>query len=145
MTPEQALLQRARTFEMAALVEIYDAYSAVIFRYAMRLLNDAPAAEDCVTETFSRLLGALKRDSGPRDFLKAYLFRVAHNWINDQWRAANAGGFTSVPLDDLAEAQLPSDSAPESAPLELTFERIDAERVRRALRTLTPSHRVEVL
>ena len=143
MTSEHALLVRARAFDMQALAEIYDLFSPALFRYAMRLLNDAPLAEDCVTETFSRLLTALKRNTGPRDYLKAYLYRVAHNWITDHWRA-NSLAVNDVSLDDLEESsstlgQL--DGAHEPEPTQLVFERIDAEGVRAALRSLTADQR----
>jgi len=144
MTPEQTLLRRARAFELTALAEIYDAYSGVIFRYAMRLVNDAPTAEDCVTETFSRLLGALKADIGPRDYLRAYLFRVAHNWIMDQWRAEASAPYVNVSLDEIEDdlsASFASHTAHEPEPMLLAFERIDAQQVRSALRSLTPDQR----
>ncbi len=137
---EQALLMRARAFDAQALAEVYDTFSPAIYCYAMRLLADAPLAEDCVTETFSRLLGVLKTNNGPREYLKAYLFRMAHNWITDHWRANRT---ESVSLDALEEAQLLSLSSDvhESAPLQIVLERIAAQRVRTALAALTDDQR----
>src|SRR5512136_2797630 len=84
--PEPILLERAREFDRQALAEIYDAYSPGIYRYAMRFLADRDLAEECVAETFSRFLHALKRHTGPRDHLQAYLYRMAHNWFVDFFR-----------------------------------------------------------
>lgn len=84
--PDPLLLERARQFDRQALAEIYDLYSPGLYRYAMRLLGDAQLAEECVAETFSRFLHALQAHKGPRDFLQAYLYRVAHNWITDLYR-----------------------------------------------------------
>jgi RNA polymerase sigma-70 factor (ECF subfamily) len=83
---EQELLVQAGQFETHALTEIYDLYSPRLYRYAMRLLGDDNAAEDCVSETFSRFLKALRAGKGPRDYLQAYLFRTAHNLVVDHYR-----------------------------------------------------------
>ncbi|MHB1449000.1 MAG: RNA polymerase sigma factor [Bellilinea sp.] len=81
------LLPRARNFDLDALALIYDQYSQGLYLYAMRLLGSTEIAEECVSETFSRLLKALSRGLGPRDHLKAYLYRSAHNWITDYYRS----------------------------------------------------------
>ncbi len=86
MISEQELLVQAGQFETHALTEIYDLYSPRLYRYAMRLLGDDNAAEDCVSETFSRFLKALRAGKGPRDYLQAYLFRTAHNLVVDHYR-----------------------------------------------------------
>ena len=86
MIPEQDLLAQAKKLDTRALTEIYDLYSPRLYRYAVRLLGDACVAEDCVAETFSRFLHALRGSRGPRDCLQAYLFRTAHNFIVDHYR-----------------------------------------------------------
>lgn len=86
MIPKQDLLVQAKQLEPCALAEIYDLYSPRLYRYAIRLLGDACIAEDCVAETFSRFLQALQKGKGPRDYLQAYLFRAAHNFIVDHYR-----------------------------------------------------------
>jgi RNA polymerase sigma-70 factor, ECF subfamily len=68
------------------LVDLYQSLSPQLFRYAVRLLGDADLAEECVAETFSRLLAALQRGLGPRDNPRAYLYQTAHNWIMDTYR-----------------------------------------------------------
>lgn len=65
----------------------YDRHNSELYRYAWRLLGDADLAEECVAETFSRFLTALQRGGGPRQHLRAYLFRMAHNWITDYYRS----------------------------------------------------------
>lgn len=84
--PEARLLARARSFDTESLGMIYDQYSPGIYRYARRMLGDDSLAEDCVGETFSRFLQALRGGGGPQDHLQAYLYRVAHNWITDLYR-----------------------------------------------------------
>jgi RNA polymerase sigma-70 factor (ECF subfamily) len=86
---ERVLLQRARALDQHALADIYDHYSTAVYRYAFRLLGDAQLAEDCTSETFNRFLTAIARGGGPLDYLQAYLFRVAHNWVVDHYRRAS--------------------------------------------------------
>ena len=76
----------AQQFDQQALAQIYDTYSPGLYRYSMRRLSDQDMAEDCVAETFSRFLQALKTRRGPQSFLQAFLYRIAHNWIVDHYR-----------------------------------------------------------
>lgn len=86
MSNESKLISGARTFDEDALANIYDEYSPGLYQYAYRHCGDANRAEDCVAETFSRFLQALKKGGGPSKHLQAYLYRTAHNWIADTYR-----------------------------------------------------------
>ncbi|MEA3440209.1 MAG: RNA polymerase sigma factor [Chloroflexota bacterium] len=86
MNSEQKLLMRARELDEQALAEIYDGYNAELFRYALRTLGNEDLAEECVAETFSRFLHVLNKGGGPTQYLRAYLYRIAHNWVTDQYR-----------------------------------------------------------
>ena len=132
MSTEKALLEGARRYDETALVEIYDRFSPGIFRYAMRLLGDSHLAEECVAETFSRFLNALKQGNGPRQYLQAYLYRIAHNWITDSYRCQPAATILPEDRADLRPEADPSHSAG------LEFER---QELRAALARLTPSQR----
>jgi len=101
MSEDNTLLQRVRQMDEQALAEVYDSYNQELFRYAWGLLGDAEQAEDCVAETFSRLLRALSKGGGPHEYLRAYLYRVAHNWINDQHRRQP---LPNLPLDEELDA-----------------------------------------
>ena len=87
MSEQKSLLAEARGLDSQVLARLYDEYSPGLYRYAMRLLGDQDLAEECVSETFARFLQALHRGRGPRDHLQAYLYRIAHNWIVDQFRS----------------------------------------------------------
>ena len=126
------LLERARRFEEAALAEIYETFSPAIYRYAMRLMADVDLSEECVAETFGRLLIALKNGKGPQEFLQAYLYRVAHNWITDFYRRKIP---PQLPLD----LELPSDVDKE--PPQMFTQEMERQRIRAALGLLTPEQR----
>jgi RNA polymerase sigma-70 factor, ECF subfamily len=68
------------------LADLYEAQSPGLYRYAYRLLGDQNVAEDCVSETFSRFLQAVKGGGGPSENARAYLYRTVHNWVIDHYR-----------------------------------------------------------
>ncbi len=88
ISTEQQLQRAAMRFDQKALAQIYDLYSPELYRYAVRFLGDPCVAEDCVADTFSRFLKALRDRRGPKNYLRAYLYRIAHNWVADYYRRA---------------------------------------------------------
>lgn len=126
MSEERELLQLASRLDTNALAEIYDCYSPGLYRYAMRLLGDPDLAEDCVAETFMRLLKSLQDRHGPNDHLQAYLYRIAHNWIVDLYRHHEQ-------TFELSDA-LPGGEIPEEEAVRHMRQRL----VRRAIRALSP-------
>ena len=129
---DQALLQRAKRFEAEALGEIFDTFSQGIYRYAFRLLGDPELARDCMSETFSRFLSALRNERGPDNYLQAYLYRIAHNWITDLYRSKVP---PSLPLD----GQVPA--SPSDEPFHRVAEKLASQQLRSALALLTSEQR----
>jgi len=125
----ELLLKKARQYDQNALAEIYDLYSDALFAYAYKHVGKSQVAEDLVAETFSRFLKALERGGGPKDHLKAYLYRITHNLITDSFRRE------SPPSLELDEELLPDEGA---NPSSVVAEIQDADRVRNALRLITP-------
>ena len=130
------LLVAAKRFDKPALELIYDTYSPGLYVYSIRLLGDAQLAEDCVSETFGRFLNALQAGRGPHSHLQAYLYRIAHNWITDQYRRQPP---PPVLLDE--NMQSGSDQVIEQE----ADRRILADQVRAALYRLTPDQRQVVM
>lgn len=117
-----------------ALAGIYEQYNQELFRYAYRLLGDPHLAEDCVSETFSRLLRTA-RDGRPIENVRAYLYRVVHNWAADHHRRQ--------PLPQLElDSELHAD--PEGNPADQVHGLLENERVRAALLRL-PSDQRQVI
>ena len=133
---EQDLIKKARDFDQEVLGQIYDSYSSGIYRYAMRLLGDESLSEDCVSDTFSRFLQALRVRQGPDKHLKAYLYRIAHNWITDYYRR-NTPTFT-----ELDESIL--DGGHQQAEFRVE-DQLEKQQLRLALRTLTPDQRQVIM
>ncbi len=136
MASENELLRRAHQFDQQALGQIYDTYSPGLYRYAMRLLGEVDLAEECVAETFSRFLMALRNGGGPTNHLQAYLYRVAHNWITDRWRRQP---LPTLPLEEDLRADTETD------PAQAVAQQMEQERTRAALARLTPEQRQVVI
>ena len=126
-----ALQTTAQHFDKSALVEIYEQYNPKLYRYAYRLLGDESLAEECVSETFSRFLQALKNGKGPGDNISAYLYRIAHNWATDHYRGRAP--------DQALEPEMHAD--PINNPSTLVTRQLEQERVRQALLQLTREQR----
>lgn len=131
VTTEKDLLLKAHHFDPGALATIYDSFSPGLFRYAFRLLGEQDLAEECVAETFSRFLTALKNNGGPNEYLQAYLYRIAHNYITDMFRRQPCWE------QDLSEQQ---DSGSEDVS-EAVVNQINKVKIRHALSALTPDQR----
>ena len=126
-SPEKELLEEALRFDHEALAQVYDLYSPELYRYAARFLGDPCVAEDCVAETFSRFLKAIRAGRGPQDFLRAYLYRIAHNWIADYYRRAPE-------IVELKETQPGDQDSPEQE----AGQRMRQAQMRKAVLQLTP-------
>ncbi|KAA9166793.1 sigma-70 family RNA polymerase sigma factor [Amycolatopsis acidicola] len=92
---EQALLRRLRAGEDQAFSELFELHASAVRRLARGLASDASEAEDITAETFFRVLQALRRGSGPRDHVRAYLLTVARR-VSWEWHGARR----DVPVTD---------------------------------------------
>jgi RNA polymerase sigma-70 factor (ECF subfamily) len=133
---EHDLIAGAKSFDLNTLGIIYDRYNPGIYRYAMRLLGDEILAEDCVADTFSRFLKALRSGQGPLDHVQAYLYKIAHNWITDSYRR-----HPPIPLS-LDDSILADD---QQQPENQAAIRMEQQRVRLALQSLTADQRQVVV
>jgi len=117
------------SFNKQDLIDIYEHHSPGIYRYAFRLLGDNTVAEECVSETFSRFLIAIQRGGGPTGNTRAYLYRVAHNWIVDYYRQQP---LPELPLDAKDHVE------PGTNPATMVSEEMERQRVRSAILRLPP-------
>lgn len=124
---DAALLQRIRQWDSAALAQVYDDYYDRIYRYVYGYLGRADAAEDLAANVFTRLLSAVRNGNSPRSNLGAWLYRVAHNLVVDNFRRK--------PTENLELAEWVESGEPD---LQHTVEQnLQMERVRSALKQLT--------
>jgi RNA polymerase sigma-70 factor (ECF subfamily) len=128
MVDEQDLLLRAKRLDSTALGLAYEYFSPLIYRYAYHLLGDPDLAEDCLADTFKRFLQAIEVGKGPHTHLKAYLYRIAHNWITDHYRSRK---YQEAELSE----NLIDDKPDPRIEVHLKLERED---LRKVLKRLTP-------
>ena len=124
-----------QTITRDELIAIYEEFNPGIYRYAVRLLGDVALAEDCVSETFSRFLAAIQRGGGPQENIRAYLYRVAHNWITDHFRRKP---LPDLPIDDHEPIEHGTNPAAQVA------DSMERERVRAAILRL-PAEQQQII
>jgi len=130
LNDEERLLREARRWNEAALEEIYDRFYPGLYRYAVYLLGDGETAEECVADVFARFLDILRRGKGPKRNLKAYLYRMVHNWAYERFRRRKTVSLDDLPVEALRVSQESMDAALDR--------RWQAERLRQALHRLPP-------
>ena len=79
------LIKRAARGDSDAFARLFDSEYQHVFRYAMWLCGDPDTAEDITQETFIRAHKGLDR-LGPPYNIRAWLFRLAHNYHIDLTR-----------------------------------------------------------
>ena len=132
---EKGLISKLQAFDMGAIEWVYDQYNEAIYRYGYRLLGNQDKAEECVAETFSRFLQAIKNGKGPKKYVRPYLYRMAHNWITDQYRRA-------IPEDE----GLPENHAANIAHTEeLVIDKLENQKIRKVLQDLPENQRQAVV
>lgn len=109
---EHRLLERAKSYDVNALAEIYDHYEARIYSYIYHRVGSQPVAQDLTSQVFLRVLEAIQYQRAWDSSFSGWLYRIAHNLVIDHYR--RRGRDTQVPIDDLP--MLPSHSeGPEHA------------------------------
>lgn len=85
--PEDALVERLRQGETAAIGEVYDLHHSAVRAFSKRLVGEASAAEDLVHEVFVSLPRAIRGYRGEAG-LRTFLISIAVNHAKHFVRAA---------------------------------------------------------
>ena len=75
---EDFSLEKLRSGDRAEFARLVEAYSGVIYRLALKMLENPQDAEDVLQETFIKALRAIKNFDG-RSNLSTWLYRIATN------------------------------------------------------------------
>jgi RNA polymerase sigma-70 factor (ECF subfamily) len=119
-------------YDRQELIAIYEQYNQELYRYAFRLLGERCLSEDCVAETFSRYLRVVRAGRGPSENVRAYLYRMVHNWATDNYRR------NPLPTPEL---DLEMHADPDSNPTHVFTKEAERQRVRAALMQLPSDQR----
>lgn len=75
---DEFLIHRLRGGDADALGTLYSRYKPALYRFILRMVNDADTANDVLQETFLKVYSALPLLEHPKTF-RAWLFRIARN------------------------------------------------------------------
>jgi RNA polymerase sigma-70 factor (ECF subfamily) len=87
-TEETILVRRLQAREPAALGELYDRHGTAVHRLALRMVRNAPAAEDLTQETFLSIWNGIATFDPARGSLASWVAVVARSRVIDHLRTA---------------------------------------------------------
>ena len=116
-----SLLQRIATRDTAALAELYDRHSRLLFGLILRIVRDRGEAEDTLQEAFVRVWTRAETYDAQRGGPLPWIVRVARNCAIDGLRTGRVRADVEAPAIDFAsvEATAPATASqtPEAAVL----------------------------
>jgi RNA polymerase sigma-70 factor (ECF subfamily) len=122
-------MARVRDRDVAAFESIYDSYHRLVYGIALKMLQDAMAAEDLTQAVFFKVWSAPDAFAGGN--FGAWIARVARNRALDRLRTRALR----------AEGEMPLDVPLDESLHDTVFATIDGERVRTALASLPDEQR----
>jgi RNA polymerase sigma-70 factor (ECF subfamily) len=128
---EPRLVARAVKRDAAAFGILYETHLDRIFRYIYYRVGSNGEAEDLTEQVFLKAWEAIDRYESRGVPFVAWLYRLAHNLVIDQYRARRV----TVPLEDVGEAEEPGLDV-----VDAVEDKLDAEEIRLALRKLSAEH-----
>lgn len=135
--PDGAIIRRVQDGDRKLFTVLFERYYERVERFARRQGVTESDLEDVLAETFCRAFARIHSydvESGARYL--SYLYAIARNLITDRLRARGRAPEMAL-LDDLP--LLADETA--STPVETVLRREQVERIRAAMRRLTPSDR----
>jgi RNA polymerase sigma-70 factor (ECF subfamily) len=126
------LMERVREHDAAAFESIYDTYHRLVYGIALKMLQDAMAAEDLTQAVFLKIWS--QPDAFSAGNFGAWIARVTRNRALDSLRSRALR----------AEGEMPVDIAIEGSVDDFVFSRMDGERVRQALGSLPEEQRFPI-
>ncbi len=92
---DEDLIARAMQGDAMAFGDLYERYLTPLYRYVFYRVNDVAEAEDLTEQVFLKAWEALGRYQLRAVPFSAWLYRIAHNAIADQYRTRKA----TLPLE----------------------------------------------
>jgi RNA polymerase sigma-70 factor, ECF subfamily len=135
-TPEVELVTRAIQGDKEAFGTLYEQYLDAIFRYIYYRVHNNADAEDLTETVFLKVWEALPAYQISEVPFKAWLYRIAHNVVIDQYRAFKV----QVPLE--SQIALHDDGL---GPEEMAAIQENSERLFTALAQLEPAYQQVLL
>jgi len=136
---EAELIQRAKQGDLDCFNRLVERYQREVYNLCLRMLGNAPAAEDATQDAFFSAFRGIGKFRGGS--FRAWLFRIAANACRDQLRLLRRRPTTSL---DTLPLELEFDQrtlSPEDDALRQEL----GEEIKRALAALPPDQRLAVI
>lgn len=130
-----ALLRQSSWGDEAAFARLYDAVAPRLHGLVLRVVRDPAQSEEVTQEAFLEIWRTSARFDPERGSALAWMMTIAHRKAVDRVRSATAAGRRDQGYHE-ANHSVDYDATAEAAQASL-----DGDRVRKALRTLTPAQR----
>ena len=124
------LVERAKKYDSEAFGKLYDLYFDQIYAYVFYRVGLTGEAEDLSEQVFLKALEAIKSFDWRGIPFSAWLFRIAHNLVIDQYRRNCK--MTNIPVDEIAPI-----ASETEGPEDLTMDNFVAEELYLAISQLT--------
>lgn len=134
---EARAVARLAAGDSAALAEVYDQYSPLVFGLALRVLGDAAAAEDVAQDVFVHLWERPDAFDPERGSLRAWLGVLTHRRAVDRIRRESAAR-----RRETADANRAAEAPPDIA--EAATSMVVAQRLHEAVELLPTDQRVAI-
>ena len=85
-TTDDALMLAWAAGEASAFEVLYGRHRGPLFRFLLAQLRDRPLAEELYQDVWQKVIGA-RATWRPEAAFATWLYRIAHNRLNDHWRA----------------------------------------------------------
>ena len=108
---DEALMLAYAEGDGEAFAELYARHRARLFHYLLGQLRDRALAEELFQDVWQRMILARSRWK-PEASFATWLFRIAHNRLNDHWRAAKHRPAPPADANERA-ARVPDPHTPE--------------------------------
>ncbi len=130
-----ALLRQASLGDERAFAQLYDAMSARLFGLVLRVVRDPAQSEEVSQEAFMEIWKTAHRFDEDRGSALGWMMTIAHRKAVDRVRSAEASGRRDNSYHE-ANQDVDYDTTADAA-----YSSFEADRVRKALMTLTPAQR----
>lgn len=138
-TSDDVLMLAWAAGDAGAFEVLYSRHRGPLYRFLLRQLRDSALADEFFQDVWQRVIGA-RQGWKPDAQFNTWLFRIAHNRLNDYWRGLKHRPATPQDGDERA-ARVPDPTTPERELSEFEQRR----RLQRAIEELPEEQREVVL
>jgi RNA polymerase sigma-70 factor (ECF subfamily) len=120
--------------------QLYEIFSAPIYKFVLGMAGSEPEAEDITQETFIKVFYKLKELKDPGQF-KFWLYRIARNEVFQRYRKLRRRGEVSIDNEEIGYYEFLADDKVNCDPEEIAISKELGAVVQQAVLSLKPKYR----